>query len=134
MVLAPELPAVSLQALPKRIILAGRSRTKVQPVIDEINAINPSTIVDFVHVDLADNASVRDAALEIQSRTREVHALINVAGIMGLRSYTTSKDGIEIQFASNCVGHFLLTNLLVPEIKKAKGIVTNVDKWWLPAC
>lgn len=45
---------------------------------------------------------------------------------MAPANYQMSKDGIEMQFASNHIGHFLLTNLLVPEIKKGNGVVANV--------
>ncbi|KAL7941905.1 putative short-chain dehydrogenase [Trichoderma barbatum] len=111
---------------PKRIILAGRSQSKIQPVIDELTAENPSVDTHYVHVDLADNRSVYNAAQEIKLITDEVHGLINNAGIMAPAKYRASKDGIEMQFASNHVGHFLLTNLLIPEIKKGKGVVANV--------
>lgn len=76
---------------------------------------------------MADNQSVYKAVQVIKSLTDEVHGLINCAGIMAPAIYHTSKDGIEIQFASNHIGHFLLTNLLIPEIKKGNGVVTNVS-------
>lgn len=42
--------------------------------------------------------------------------LVNNAGVMAVKNYTTSKDGIESQFAACDVGHYLLTNLLIKEI------------------
>jgi NAD(P)-dependent dehydrogenase (short-subunit alcohol dehydrogenase family) len=48
---------------------------------------------------------------------------MNNAGIMGIPNYATSADGIEMQFAANHVGHFLLTNLLVPLISEGGRIV-----------
>lgn len=106
--------------------MAGRSLAKIQPVIQTINEIDPSIIVNYVQLNLADNASVREGAVKIQKLTSEIHGLINSAGIMGTKQYLRSKDGIELQFASNHIGHFLLTNLLIPEIKKARGVVSNV--------
>ncbi|KAL6904229.1 hypothetical protein GGI43DRAFT_314447 [Trichoderma evansii] len=70
--------------------------------------------------------SIYNAARKIKSLTDEISGLINNAGIMAPAKYNTSKDGIEMQFASNYIGHFLLTNLLMPEIKNARGVVTNV--------
>ncbi|KAL7969045.1 putative short-chain dehydrogenase [Trichoderma sp. SZMC 28014] len=112
---------------PRRIILLGRSQSKIQPVIDELNTRNKSVDTHYVQIDLADNQSVYKAVQVIKSLTDEVHGLINCAGIMAPAIYHTSKDGIEIQFASNHIGHFLLTNLLIPEIKKGNGVVTNVS-------
>ena len=80
-----------------------------------------------MHLDLADNQSVRSAAQEIKSITGQIHGLINSAGIMAPATFSTSKDGLEMQFASNHLGHFLLTNLVISEIKKAKGVVVNVS-------
>ena len=112
---------------PKRLILIGRSLTKIQPVIDEVKSLSPETEAIFIQVDLLDLSSVRKGAEEIKSITDEVHGLINCAGIMAVEKYQESKDGIESQFAVNHVSHFLLTNLLKDELVKGKGVVVNVS-------
>ncbi|MCJ1281908.1 hypothetical protein MMC26_001231 [Xylographa opegraphella] len=116
------------RAKPKQIILAARTEAKVNPVIEEIKKINSSVKVTFVQIDLLDNSSVRKAAEKVLTMTDKIHGLINNAGVMAVRTYVTSKDGIESQFAANHVGHFLLTNLLMPQVIAAgKGaIVVNV--------
>lgn len=101
---------------PALIILAGRNKSKIQPVIDQIATENPDVAVKFVELDLADLSSVRKAAEEVKTLTKKLDVLINNAGIMAIPNYTVSKDGIEYQFAANHVGHFLLTNLLMDEI------------------
>ncbi|KAH8672126.1 hypothetical protein BGZ60DRAFT_505034 [Tricladium varicosporioides] len=113
-------------AKPKHIILAGRSETKIKPVIKTIKAINAGIKVTFVALDLCDNTSVRKAADEAKKLIQHVDILVNCAGVMARRNYETSKDGVEGQFAANHLGHFLLTNLLLEEIVEAKGTIVNV--------
>ncbi len=91
------------------VILANRSREKTQPMLDELghNA-------EFVELDLADLASVRRCAEALKGRSIDV--LINNAGLAGQRG--TTKDGFEIQFGTNHLGHYLLTRLLADQIKE----------------
>ncbi|KAL8868211.1 MAG: hypothetical protein Q9174_005137 [Haloplaca sp. 1 TL-2023] len=116
---------------PKTIILAGRTESKVQPVIDEIKKDNPSVEAVFVKLDLSDLASVRKAAENVNSMVDEVDVLINNAGVMAIKNYTTTADGIEMQFGSNHVGHFLFTNLIMDKILAAgKGArIVNVSSF-----
>jgi NAD(P)-dependent dehydrogenase (short-subunit alcohol dehydrogenase family) len=104
----------------------GRNEAKTAPVVENIKKANSSVEVSFVQADLADNASVRKAAEKIKGITGTVDVLVNCAGIMGVREYKTSADGVEMHFAANHLGHFLLTNLLVDELAVAKGRVVNV--------
>ncbi|KAK8044744.1 hypothetical protein PG993_004768 [Apiospora rasikravindrae] len=115
------------KAKPASIVLAGRSLDKIQPVIDGIKGIDPSISVHFVSLDLLDRASVRQAGAEIKRLTDGISALINNAGIMAVEHFTKSKDGVEGQFETNHVGHFLLTSILMPELRKEKGVVINVS-------
>lgn len=90
------------------VIIAGRSREKTQPVLDELG-----DKAEFVELDLGDLASVRRCAEALKGRTIDV--LINNAGLAGQRG--TTKDGFEIQFGTNHLGHYLLTRLLAEQIK-----------------
>ena len=69
---------------------------------------------------------MRSAAERIKGLTDEVHGIVNSAGIMAPQNFTLSRDGVESQFASNHLGHFLLTNLLLPEIAAARGVIVNM--------
>ena len=112
--------AISLaRGKPGRIILAGRTEAKIQPVVAEIRSISPETQVDFVKLDLGDQSSVRNAAAKIKDLSPTIDVLINNAGIMAVKDYQTTPDGIELQFGTNYIGHFLLTNLLLPQILAA---------------
>ena len=114
-----------------RIVLVGRSQPKIQPILDGIKAIDPSIDAIWVHADFLNNVTVRAAADEIRKAasvsSNGIHGLVNCAGIMAPKEFGVSIDGVERQFASNHLGHFLLTNLLLPEFKKALGVVVNVS-------
>jgi NAD(P)-dependent dehydrogenase (short-subunit alcohol dehydrogenase family) len=90
-------------------------------VIDRIRQLNGSIKVDFIPTDLASNASVRDAAVQILRTVPQIDILINSGGVMALQDYQTSTDGIEMQFAACHVGHFLLTGLLMPKLVASKN-------------
>ncbi|KAJ5756960.1 uncharacterized protein N7511_007142 [Penicillium nucicola] len=107
-------------AHPAEILLLGRSQDKIDPVIKEIQAISPATKVKFIKVDLASSDSVRAAAKEVASTVSKIDVLINNAGIMAPK-YSITSDNVESQFGANYVGHFLLTNLLVPQLEAASN-------------
>lgn len=106
---------------PSQLILVSRSKSKVDPVIEEINSIDPNVTVKFVECELSDQDSVRKAAKTIldDGDVPKIHVIINNAGVMALDKYTLDKHGIELQLSSNHVGHFLLTNLLMPKVLAA---------------
>ena len=96
--------------------------------MDQIKRTNPKIDVMFVPLDLSENASVHHAAEKIKSSgVDRIDALVNNAGVMAIKDYTESKDGVEMHFAANHLGHFLLTNLLMDLIVDAKGVVVNVS-------
>ena len=114
-------------AKPKRLILASRTEAKVTPVIEEIKKTSPDVDVIFIEIDLLDNSSVRKAAEKVKAVTNKIHGLVNNAGVMAVRTFEVSKDGIESQFAANYTGHYLLTNLLMNEILAAGKEATIVN-------
>lgn len=114
-------------ASPKRLILAGRSESKIQPVIKKVSEIDSTIAVTYVHLELADLSSVRKAAGEIKQAAPDgIDGLLNNAGVMATKTYTKTVDGNELQFQVNHLGHFLLTKLLLPEVTKVRGVVVNV--------
>jgi len=98
------------------VILACRSLGKTQPVIDEI-ARDTGNTPEFLELDLADLASVRKAADELLASKKPIHGLINNAGLAGQRG--TTKDGFELTFGTNHLGHYLFTRLLLDRIKSS---------------
>ncbi|CAI7619453.1 unnamed protein product [Penicillium pancosmium] len=107
-------------ANPADIILLGRSEAKVSPVMKEISSISPSTIVRFIKIDLLSCASVRAAAAEINGSVSKIDVLVNNAGIMGVK-FSLTPENVESQLGANHIGHFLLTNLLVPKLEASSG-------------
>ncbi|RYP02259.1 hypothetical protein DL764_005866 [Monosporascus ibericus] len=108
------------RASPEHILIASRTAAKVEPVLAAIREVNPSVKATFVQVDLSHHDSVRRAAKEILEATAsKIDVLINSAGNMALKEYMVDKQGIEMQLSANHIGHFLLTNLLVPVISAA---------------
>jgi len=108
------------------VILACRSQEKTQPVLDEIRRETQSDRAEYVPLDLGDLASVRTCAEALLARKLPIHGLINNAGLAGQRSLT--RDGFEIQFGTNHLGHYLLTRLLLDRIvESAPARIVNVS-------
>jgi NAD(P)-dependent dehydrogenase (short-subunit alcohol dehydrogenase family) len=81
-----------------------------------------------LQLDLSSLRIVRDAAAAVNSwdDVPKIDILINNAALMGW-SFELSEDGIEKQFATNHIGAFLFTNLILPKIVAAKGRIVNVS-------
>ncbi len=108
------------------VVLAARSEERMGPVLDGIRASRPPGSVQFLHLDLADLGSVRRAAEQLIAGGQSLDVLINNAGVAGIRSL--SADGFDVTYASNHIGPFLLTTLLLPVLQRsAQARVVNVS-------
>ncbi len=74
--------------------------------------------METLRLDLASLHSIRDCADKILEKEGGVHVLVNNAGVMMCPDWKT-EDGFDMQFGTNHLGHFLLTELLRPLLKKA---------------
>jgi NAD(P)-dependent dehydrogenase (short-subunit alcohol dehydrogenase family) len=109
---------------PKMIILASRTQNNIDCVANQIRSRHPSVPVDSLLLDLSSQKSVRAAASHLNSQISQLDILINNAVIMAVPTRTLSEDGIELQFATNHLGHFLFTNLVLNKLcmaAKASG-------------
>ena len=104
--------AIALARAGYLVVIAGRSLARTQPVLDEIRALVPDKPALFLPLNLASLASVRECAQQFIAMKLPLHLLVNNAGIAGIRGLTT--DGFEMMFGVNHMGHFLLTQLLLP--------------------
>jgi retinol dehydrogenase-12 len=116
--------AVDLARKGGRLVLACRSEERTRPVVDEIRAAGGHA--EFLALDLADLSSVRSTAQAFLDRGEPLSLLVNNAGLAGSRGAT--KDGFELAFGTNHLGHYLFTRLLLPALQKADGArVVNVS-------
>ncbi|XVF53578.1 hypothetical protein PTKIN_Ptkin05aG0109600 [Pterospermum kingtungense] len=114
------------------VIMGVRNIATGRDVKETIVKEIPNAKVDLMELDLSSMASARKFASDFISSGRPLNLLINNAGIYGT-PYMLSKDNIELQFATNHIGHFLLTNLLLDIMKKTareskrEGRIINVS-------
>jgi NAD(P)-dependent dehydrogenase (short-subunit alcohol dehydrogenase family) len=97
------------------VILACRDPEKARQARDKMESELERSSLELVHLDLADLVSVRRAAEEVLSRHARLDVVINNAGVMGT-PYRQTADGFELQMATNHLGHFALTGLLLDRI------------------
>ncbi|KAK7045973.1 short-chain alcohol dehydrogenase [Paramarasmius palmivorus] len=100
---------------PAHIYFSGRDSRKAQAVIEEVKSQVPDAPITFIECDLASLQSVKKAADEFVSLSTRLDVLMCNAGVMALPPGLT-KDGYEIQFGTNHLGHALLIKSLLPTL------------------
>ena len=100
---------------PKLLILAGRSLAKCAETAKELEAARPGITTRTLELDLSSQAQVRKAAAEVLSWPEPIDVLVNNAAVMAT-PYEKTVDGLELQFGTNHIGHFLFTNLIMPKL------------------
>lgn len=109
--------AKALAAAGAHVVLAVRNLDKGRAAADRM-----SGDVEVAVLDVADLASVRAFA----DAAGPVDVLINNAGVLGL-PFGLSPDGVEMHFATNHLGHFALTNLLLPRLTDRVVVVGSAS-------
>lgn len=102
------------------VVLACRNADKALSAIQLIKAEKRDASVEFMKLDLADLASVRAFASNLGEKFDAIDRLINNAGLMAI-PYRPTEDGFEMQFGVNHLGHFALTNLLLPLLANSES-------------
>jgi retinol dehydrogenase 12 len=116
----------ALAARGGHVVLAARSEERTRPVLDGIRAQHRSAAVEFLQVNVSDLASVRRAAADYLATGRPLDVLVNNAGVGGTNGL--SADGFDLTYATNHIGPFLLTSLLLPAIERSpQGRIVNVS-------
>lgn len=123
---------------PGLLILAGRTPSTLAAASAEITAASPTCPIKLLTLDLSSTRTVRAAAAEVNSWMSVPHIdiLINNAGIMAC-PWQASEDGIESQFATNHIGTWLFTNVLMPKLVAAWGrivFLSSIAHMYGPVC
>ncbi|MCW2685483.1 MAG: putative oxidoreductase [Mycobacterium sp.] len=112
--------AAALAAHGAQVTVAVRNLDKGKDAAQKIVAASPGAAVTLQELDLTSLDSIRAAAEELRSKHDVIHLLINNAGVMYTPKGTT-KDGFELQFGTNHLGHFALTGLLLDRLLPVPG-------------
>ena len=100
------------------VVMAGRNAERLESAAEDVRESSKSSDVHTLLFDLASLQSVREAAQTFLRDYRELHVLINNAGLF-LSEHRISRDNYEATFATNHLGHFLLTGLLYEPLRNA---------------
>ena len=108
--LAPQAPSL--------LVLASRTKSKIEEVASKVTSQYSNVQVEVVEVDLSSLKSIRQGAETISGLVDHIDILINNAAVV-MQAHAFTQDGLELQFGTNHIGPFLLTNLLMPKIVKS---------------
>ncbi len=117
-----------LASLGYHVILAARNLEASKAAISRLRSTQPNAILESIPLDLASFASIRQCVDNFHAKGYPLHLLINHAGavIYGKQASFTA-DGFEKTFQTNYLGHFLLTQLLLEDLKSsAPARIINV--------
>jgi NAD(P)-dependent dehydrogenase (short-subunit alcohol dehydrogenase family) len=108
--------ALGLAKLNATVVMVSRDKDKGEAALLEIRTKSGNKNIDAMVADLSSQDSVRELAHDFKARYKKLHVLINNAGVF-LPKRVPTVDGLEMTFATNHLGHFLLTNLLLDVLK-----------------
>ena len=111
--------AIKLVKLGNKVTITGQTKEKCSLVAEQIQ-ITTGLCVDWIASDLSTLEGIRSTVHQFKTRNDSLHVLINNAGgaIPGKQARFTA-DGFELTFGTNHLGHFLLTNLLLDDLKRS---------------
>jgi NAD(P)-dependent dehydrogenase (short-subunit alcohol dehydrogenase family) len=104
--------AIDLARRGARVVMVGRNLARTESAMAGVIAKSGSREVTSLRCDFSSQADVRRLADEFRARHDRLHVLVNNAGQVNKTRRVTA-DGIEMTFAVNHLGYFLLTNLLL---------------------
>ncbi|MGF7077886.1 SDR family oxidoreductase [Mucilaginibacter sp. UYCu711] len=121
-----EATAIALAKKGHGLYLLVRDVAKGEVLKKQLVAETGNKEIHIIYCDLTDLATVVKAADELTAKLFNINVLINNAGGM-FNNFTLTKDGFELTFASNHLGHFLLTKRLMPLLEKGHARIINLS-------
>jgi NAD(P)-dependent dehydrogenase (short-subunit alcohol dehydrogenase family) len=119
--------AIELAKQGFEVVVVVRSKEKAEGLMNELLAVSPKQTVDYLLADLSSLKQVRTCAEAFKKRYQKLDVLINNAGVC-LPERKITEDGFEEMFQVNHLSHFLLTNLLLEELKRSPSArIINVS-------
>lgn len=119
--------ATALAAQGAHLIVVGRNCEKAEKTVAEIRQETNNPAVEFMLADFSSQQSTRDLAEQFLDKYDRLDVLVNNAGLMTIKR-TETADGVEMMFAVNHLGYFLLTNLLLDTlVASAPARIVNVS-------
>ncbi|MCO5997758.1 SDR family oxidoreductase [Actinoallomurus rhizosphaericola] len=107
------------------VIMPVRNPAKGEKAADRIRDLVPGAKIATRALDLSSLDSVAALVDRLVSEGRPIDILINNAGVMTPPSHQVTKDGFELQFGTNHLGHFALTLGLLPLLREGRARVTH---------
>ncbi|MEY4616933.1 MAG: hypothetical protein RJB66_1893 [Pseudomonadota bacterium] len=101
-----------------KVIIGCRRPSQGELAKQLVHQNNPNAKIEVAELDLASFDSIRTFSNKFLAENAQLHGLVNNAGIM-YAPFGKTKDGLESQIGTNHFGHFLLTELLLPALKRA---------------
>lgn len=120
--------AIGLAALGADLVLACRDAAAGKALASELGRAPEAGTIAVAAVDLSSRQSIEELAWDVLEKHDRLDVLVNNAGVSrGSQSWAASVDGIELTFATNVLGYFLTTQLLLPRLQKnAHARIVNV--------
>lgn len=120
---------LGLAIMGAHVVMVCRDKGRGEAAQREIRATTSNKSIDLLIADISSQIEVRRLAEQVKSRYKRLDVLINNAGI-SVGKCQESVDGVEMTFATNYLGHFLLTELLLELLKaSAPSRIINVSSF-----
>lgn len=111
--------ALKLARKGAQAVLACRDLERGKAAIAQLAEEAPGSHIELALLDLASLDSVRTFATDQLASKQPLHVLINNAGVMAPPRRRETRDGFELQFGTNVLGHFALAGLLLPALERS---------------
>ena len=111
--------ALELGRAGAEVVVASRDAKRGEDAVARMREQASGAIFRLEPLDLADLGSVRAFAERLLARNEALDILVNNAGVMAVPTREATADGFERQFGTNHLGHFALTGLLLPALRKS---------------